>query len=291
MTKKFYEFTRTEDGRLETITIPGDGPLVELNPKGSEGYRNIEKFLIAATDYFNIGKYNHPQTMPGLHIYSTRPLIEEAELVEFYGAVSIDFNGKYGIPIPDQQEYPEGWAELHKDGSVWKLTHRSLKSYEAFPKEDGRASWCRKHRMVDRMVRGCRFEARVLPVHKLAEKLMKQWEMPLKAAIAARNKAFAENDVQRVMNSGLVREYKEVGGSIPVTKQFINENGEPNGGLLILTVDGEHINTAQIPEGTVVSVVAGGTEVDMIYDGSYHAQARLRMVQLNEKQGWAIKVK
>ena len=291
MTNSFYEVKRHEDGRLQDIIIFGDGPTVKLNPKGQQGYMNIEKFLIAATEYFKFGKYNHPQTMPGLHVYSRRPSIEEADLEEFYAAISVDFCGKYGIPVPDAQKYPEGWLFLNKDGNVWKFSRKSLESKETFPKEDGRQAWCRKQRWIDRMIRGCRIEVRVLPMHKYAETFLKQWEMPFEDALVERDTNFKKNDIRRVMNSGLVREYHEVQGKISPNKPFADpQTGEVNAGLTILTVSGEYINTNDIQPGSSVAVVAGDIEINMVWDGSYHAQTRMRQVQLNEKAGWAIKV-
>ena len=173
---EYLSLEKDEQDRLVNVIVHGNEGMPEI-VIGSQDTAQMEEgksALRAAVDLIRHGLYSHPLTTTNLHIYKKSGEFRNLPYMSNIGVISSTYAGDLPFPVPNETEYPEGWAQLNLRAGRYRLSAFNPK-YEALRS--------RKHDFVQMMLEGYTLIIRVLPwnVNKgddgmgLADHLLATW--------------------------------------------------------------------------------------------------------------------
>lgn len=169
----FYEVSFNEQDEITNILFPGVS-----DETISIGSRRVEiplakSALNAATNYFRLGDYNHPDTQPGLHLFAET---DPNALIKEIGYISVEFAGE-GYPLPNPDLFPLGWAPLVQRGRLISIG-RFAKKQGDVDMGTSKHAWntANKHLIVDLFLQGKSLDVTVNPFRQLAEHHIAIWD-------------------------------------------------------------------------------------------------------------------
>lgn len=275
---------RDEDGELLTVSILGP-TMEDIGSQTSQDIQDAKSALYAGSDLLRHARYDHELTQPGLHLLTEANL--NAWRATNLGVVSIYFenNSELGIPVPSEDEYPEGWAQLNRRNKRFYLSHIS---------KDWRITRARKHDFIDGYLEGMGYNIRVLPFNAnkdpqgmgAADYVLLSWleDDDAKASeirIDGISRAQTRNQIRKP-----ARQYIRRHGSAPVeSENGSNGNGEPI--MVVKAGSKQRFDISKLPAQTVTVINNRKQPVSITWDGSWSAVSAFKEIA---RMGYPVRV-
>lgn len=247
VTKMFFDLTANDEGEPAEVIIPGL-PGVEEVLIGANGVDLplVKSAMGAITGFFRHGDYNHPDTEPGLHLF-TSPV--NNALLRTIGYVHCEYRGEQDVPVPTRENYPLGWAPLIiRDGyiTLGRFKKTEQERIDRTPYGETMHAWnvANKHLVIDQFVKGVPVRVRIAPARKLFDSQLAIWT-ELDDAVAremSNTKYFAKANYNRVVKAGYQAGKRAEAGTAP--------DNAPAGDAILMRIagaDGETVDMNTLP--------------------------------------------
>lgn len=187
-TKK-YAVQISDTGVVETVTIKGKNGKKVVSSNGSLSIRFAKTILNTFPEFERFGRYTHPATAVGVHLYAD---VNEEEAIPQVGYISTAYAG-VDFPIPSPEQYPLGWAPMVSMNGRYMLGQFNLNQKEretnrlvaagqlpadqAVPANRSQHAWnaALKHDAVDMFLKGVEIEVRTVPIQEVTRAALERW--------------------------------------------------------------------------------------------------------------------
>ncbi len=258
-----------EKGRLVSVLVnPEAEESFAVGTNGQEEMENGKSALRAAVDFYRFGKWNHKETMVGLHLRADANL--NAFMATNLGVISAQYDGDLPIPRPQS-----GWAQVNLRNGRFYLS-RFNKEYAELRE--------RKHDFVDAYILGYGIDIRVLPWNTgngdnlgLASTLMRTWkESDDEKAMALKIEGYKKVTARQLVNKDIVTARKK-GTELPTVS-----------GAVVLSVAGTNTELGALEFGRYKVYDDSNRAIMTInWDGSIYSRSQLNKVA--QQTEWEIR--
>jgi hypothetical protein len=264
-----YKAHLNDGGDVERITIKGQNGTKKYSSQNGLAIWAAKSALNAYAEHTRFGRYQHPDSQPGLHLYAS---VSDEDVVANIGYVSVAYEGGE-YPTPSITDFPLGWAPLQEvAGRVVlgqfnlsateretnrQVTEGLLPSSERVERGRSRHAWNAtfKHDAIDLFMKGVQVEIRTVPIQDVARHVLALWaiEDDEEARQMSANSYFSAIRHRRSMANGSVHARQVATGR---AERKVNGDGLH---IRVLGGEGQTQDMMKLPKGVYETVDARGT--------------------------------
>lgn len=277
------------DKKTGKLIVPGEGETIVISSQGKDADDALSA-LYSLSDTLRHGRYDHVLTQVGLHIVTDSDL--NGWRGTDLGVVGVNLeDDSLGIPIPYEQDYKNGWAQIN------------IRNYRYYLSHFGKAEIVRtrKHDFVDAILQGYGFEIGIACINAnkdehglgVVDYVLASWEED-DDAVAAQIRL---DGIQRGQAKRQLRRAWAVGKrrGLGVTsnddeseeddEEPQGKNGKKNGAIWLTSYVNpeEKFDLSQLPHQSVKIYENPRRPMSLSWDGSDMAVLQFRAV---ERRGW-----